>query len=52
MRAALGRDLTVTPIEICGPTKRHFPDRYPRQTPDEATLIKVYDSATDGRAQL
>ena len=52
MRAALGRDLTVTPIEICGPTKRHFPDRYPRQTPDEATLIKVYDSATDGRARL
>jgi hypothetical protein len=25
---------------------------YPRQTPSEAALIKVYDSATDGRARL
>ena len=25
---------------------------YPRQTPQEATLLKVYDSATDGRARL
>jgi hypothetical protein len=25
---------------------------HPRQTPSEATLIKVYDSATDGRARL
>jgi hypothetical protein len=25
---------------------------HPRQTPTEATLIKVYDSATDGRARL
>jgi hypothetical protein len=25
---------------------------HPRQTPDEVTLIKVYDSATDGRARL
>jgi hypothetical protein len=25
---------------------------YPRQTPSEATLIKIYDSATDGRARL
>lgn len=25
---------------------------YPRQLPEEATLIKVYDSATDGRARL
>jgi hypothetical protein len=25
---------------------------HPRQTPNEATLIKVYDSATDGRARL
>lgn len=25
---------------------------YPRQTPSEATLLKVYDSATDGRARL
>jgi hypothetical protein len=25
---------------------------YPRQTPLEATLLKVYDSATDGRARL
>jgi hypothetical protein len=25
---------------------------HPRQTPAEATLIKVYDSATDGRARL
>jgi hypothetical protein len=25
---------------------------YPRQTPAEATLIKVYDAATDGRARL
>jgi hypothetical protein len=25
---------------------------YPRQTPSEATLLKIYDSATDGRASL
>jgi hypothetical protein len=25
---------------------------YPRQTPSEATLLKIYDSATDGRARL
>lgn len=25
---------------------------FPRQTPEEATLIKIYDSATDGRARL
>jgi hypothetical protein len=25
---------------------------FPRQTPAEATLIKIYDSATDGRARL
>jgi hypothetical protein len=25
---------------------------YPRQTPQEATLLKVYDSAADGRARL
>jgi hypothetical protein len=25
---------------------------YPRQSPSEATLLKIYDSATDGRARL
>jgi hypothetical protein len=25
---------------------------YPRQTPSEATLLKIYDAATDGRARL
>jgi hypothetical protein len=25
---------------------------YPRQTPAEATLLKIYDSATDGRARM
>jgi hypothetical protein len=25
---------------------------YPRQTPSEATLLKIFDSATDGRARL
>jgi len=25
---------------------------YPRQTPTEATVLKIYDSATDGRARL
>jgi hypothetical protein len=25
---------------------------YPRQTPTEATLLKIYDSATDGRARM
>jgi hypothetical protein len=25
---------------------------YPQQTPSEATLLKIYDSATDGRARL
>jgi hypothetical protein len=25
---------------------------YPQQTPSEATLLKIFDSATDGRARL
>lgn len=31
---------------------RHRWFYYPRQTPDEALLLKIYDSAEDGRARL
>jgi hypothetical protein len=31
---------------------RHLWYWYPRQMPCEATLLKIYDSATDGRARL
>jgi hypothetical protein len=31
---------------------RHVWYSFPRQTPSEATLLKIYDSATDGRARF